>query len=49
VDADHELDDANDAIFRDKYRRFSPAALGRITSQEARSTAIQLVLRSRAS
>jgi hypothetical protein len=47
VDADHDLDDANDAIFRDTYRR--PAALGRITSQVARSTAIQLVLRSRAS
>ena len=49
MDADHDLDDANDAIFRDKYHRYSPAALGRIISQEARSTAIQLVLRSRAS
>jgi hypothetical protein len=42
-DADHDLDDALDAVYRDKYRRYSPATLDRITSPEARSTTIRLV------
>ena len=37
LDADHDLNDALDAVYRDKYRRYSP---------EARSTTIQLVPRS---
>jgi hypothetical protein len=46
LDTDHDLNDALDAVYRDKYRRYSPATLDRITSPEARSTTIQLVLRS---
>jgi hypothetical protein len=40
VDADHRLDNA----YRAKYR-YSPAAVGHITSPEARSTTIELVPR----
>jgi hypothetical protein len=46
LDADHDLNDALDAVYRDKYRRYSPATLDRITSPKARSTTIQLVPRS---
>jgi hypothetical protein len=43
LDADHDLNDALDAVYRDKYRRYSPATLDHITSPEARSTTIRLV------
>jgi hypothetical protein len=49
ADADPDLNDQIDAAYRDKYRRYSPATLGRITSPEARSTTIQLLPRSTAS
>jgi hypothetical protein len=49
ADADPALNDQIDAAYRDKYRRYSPATLGRITSPEARSTTIQLLPRSTAS
>jgi hypothetical protein len=29
LDADHDLNDAIDAVYRDKYRRYSPATLDR--------------------
>jgi hypothetical protein len=44
VDADHGLDDAIDDAYRTKYR-YSPAAVGHITSEQARATTIELVPR----
>ena len=44
VDADHGLDDAIDEVYRIKYR-YSPAAVGHITGEQARATTIELVPR----
>jgi hypothetical protein len=46
VDADHDIDDDLDAVYRSKYRRYSVRTLDRITSPEARSTTSELVPRS---
>jgi hypothetical protein len=43
LDANHDLDDALDAVYRDKYRRSSARAVDAITSPEARSTTLELV------
>jgi hypothetical protein len=44
-DADHDLDDQIDAVYRSKYGHYSENTLGRITSPEARSTTLKLVPR----
>jgi hypothetical protein len=43
VDADHDINDKLDAVYRDKYRRYSAHTLDRIISPEARSTTIGLI------
>jgi len=45
VDADHDINDELDAVYQAKYRRYSARTISRITSPEARSTTIELVLR----
>jgi len=42
---DGSLNDALDAVYRDKYRRYSANTLDRITSPDARATTIRLVPR----
>jgi hypothetical protein len=46
VDADHDLNDAIDAAYREKYRRYGPSIIGGIVNPEARAATIQLVPRS---
>ena len=43
VDADHDIDDELDAVYREKYRRYAAAPVDSITSPEARSTTIKLM------
>jgi hypothetical protein len=45
LDADHGIDDVIDAVYRDKYRRYSAPIIDRITSHDARSTTMELVPR----
>jgi len=46
VDADHEIDDEVDAVYRAKYRRYAGSILNSVLTPEARSTTIKLVPRS---
>src|SRR5438094_10321115 len=46
VDADHDIDDALDAAYRTKYRRYAANIISSIVSPEARSATIKLVPRS---
>ena len=48
VDADHAIDDALDAAYRAKYRRYAASIISSINSLEARSATIKLVPRSTA-
>src|SRR6195256_2740272 len=41
VDADHDIDDQLDAVYRAKYRRYAPSIVGSIVTPEARSTTIE--------
>jgi hypothetical protein len=45
VDADHEVDDALDTVYRDKYRRYGESFVNPMFGPEARSTTIKLVPR----
>jgi hypothetical protein len=49
VDADHDVDDALDAAYRDKYRRYGASLVSPMMSPEARSTTIRFVARSTSS
>ena len=46
VDADHDVDDAVDAAYRAKYRRYAGSILNSVLTPQARSTTIKLVPRS---
>jgi hypothetical protein len=45
VDADHDLDEAVDAAYRTKYRRYAGSILDSVLTPEARSTTIKLTPR----
>jgi hypothetical protein len=45
VDADHDIDDELDAVYRAKYRRYGASMISYIVSPEARSATIELVPR----
>ena len=45
VDADRGIDDAIDAAYRTKYRRYAPSIVDHVVTPEARSATIKLVLR----
>ncbi|HEY3084123.1 MAG TPA: DUF2255 family protein [Candidatus Dormibacteraeota bacterium] len=45
VDADHEIDDAIDAAYRSKYRRYTGRILDSCLTADARSTTTKLVPR----
>ena len=45
VDAEHEIDDALDAVYRTKYRRYAANIISSIVSPAARSATIKLVPR----
>jgi hypothetical protein len=45
VDADHDIDDELDAVYRAKYRRYGASMVSHIVSPEARSATIKLVPR----
>ncbi len=45
LDADPQLNDELDKVYRDKYRRYSANTLDRITSPAARSTTMELIPR----
>ena len=45
VDADHDIDEAVDAAYRTKYRRYAGSILNSVLTPEARSTTIKLVPR----
>jgi len=45
VDADRSIDDAIDAAYRTKYRRYAPSIVDHVVTPEARSATIKLVLR----
>ena len=45
VDADHDIDDGLDAVYRTKYRRYAASIISSIVSPEARSATIKLVPR----
>ena len=45
MDADHNLDDEVDAVYRAKYRRYAGSILNSVLTPEARSTTIKLVPR----
>ncbi len=45
TDADHNLDDQVDAVYRAKYRRYAGGILDSVLTPEARSTTIKLVPR----
>lgn len=45
ADADHALDDAVDAAYRGKYRRYAGRILNSVLTPEARSTTIKLAPR----
>jgi hypothetical protein len=46
VNADHDLEDAVDAAYRAKYRRYAGSILNSVLTPEARSTTLKLVPRS---
>jgi hypothetical protein len=46
VDADHDIDDAVDAAYRAKYRRYAGNILNSVLTPDARATTIKLVPRS---
>jgi hypothetical protein len=46
VDADHDIDDAVDAAYRAKYRRYAGRILNSVLTPEARSSTIRLMPRS---
>ena len=46
VTADHDIDDAVDASYRAKYRRYAGSILNSVLTPQARSTTIKLVPRS---
>ena len=46
VDADPDINDALDAAYRAKYRRYAPGIVGAIVSPQARAATIELVPRS---
>jgi hypothetical protein len=46
VEADHNIDDAIDAAYRDKYRRYAGRILESVLTPEARSSTLKLVPRS---
>jgi hypothetical protein len=46
VDADHDIDDAVDAAYRAKYRRYAGRILNSVLTPEARSTTTKLEPRS---
>ena len=46
VDADHDLDDQLDAVYRAKYRRYAASIINAIVSAEARAATLKLVPRS---
>lgn len=46
VDIDHGLDDAIDAVYRDKYRRYGARFVDPMLGAQARATTIELVPRS---
>ena len=46
VNADHDIDDAVDAAYRAKYRRYAGSILNSVLTPQARSTTIKLVPRS---
>src|SRR6266498_1069760 len=45
VDADHDIDDELDAVYRTKYRRYAANIINHIVSPEARSATIKLAPR----
>jgi hypothetical protein len=45
VDADHDSDDALDAAYRTKYRRYAARIIDSIVSSQARAATIKLVPR----
>jgi hypothetical protein len=45
VDADHAIDDQVDTAYRTKYRHYAASITDAITSPEARSTTMELVVR----
>ena len=45
MDADHDIDDGLDAVYRTKYRRYAASIISSIVSPEARSATIKLVPR----
>jgi hypothetical protein len=45
VDAEHDIDDALDAVYRTKYRRYAANIISSIVSPAARSATIKLVPR----
>jgi hypothetical protein len=45
VDANHDIDDAVDAAYRAKYRRYAGSILNSVLTPEARSTTTKLVPR----
>jgi len=45
VDADRGIDDAIDAAYRTKYRRYAPSIVDHVVTPEARSATIKLVVR----
>jgi hypothetical protein len=45
VDADHDSDDALDAAYRTKYRRYAASIVGSIVSPQARAATLKLVPR----
>jgi hypothetical protein len=49
VDAGHDIDDAVDAAYRTKYRRYAGSILNSVLTPEARSATIKLVLRANGS
>jgi len=49
VDADHDIDDELDAVYRAKYRRHAASIISPIVSPEARSATIKLLPRSASS
>jgi hypothetical protein len=49
VDGDHDVDDALDAAYRDKYRGYDASFVNPMMSPEARSTTLRFVPRSTSS
>ena len=45
VNADHDIDDAVDAAYRAKYRRYAGSILNSVLTPQARSTTIKLLPR----